>query len=133
MLALGLASCAPAGGGAGAPAGTAVAMLPAERGAALFEGSCSACHQQNARGIPGVYPSLVGSSVVLGDPRDFVLWVIEGRRAPTMPAGRYTTVMPQFGWMKAADAAALLTYLRTNFGNSAPPADADVVSRALED
>jgi hypothetical protein len=50
-----------------------------------------------------------------------------------MPPGRYTTAMPVFGWMKAADAAALLAYLRSNFGNSAPPADAAVVSSALDD
>lgn len=123
MLALGLAGCSPSGGNG----------APTARGASLFEGNCTACHQHDARGIPGVYPSLVGSPVVLGDPRDFVLWVVEGRRAPSMPAGRYTTAMPQFGWMKAADAAALLTYLRTNFGNSAPPADAAAVSGALED
>jgi hypothetical protein len=35
--------------------------------------------------------------------------------------------------MKAADAAALLTYLRSNFGNSAPPVEAAAVSEALED
>jgi mono/diheme cytochrome c family protein len=103
------------------------------RGAMLFENNCVACHQQSARGIPGVYPSLAGSPVVLGDPRAFAGWVVEGRRAPSMTPGRYTTSMPKFGWMKAADAAALLTYLRSNFGNAAPPVDAAAVAGALED
>ncbi len=48
-----------------------------------------------------------------------------------MPAGRYPTQMLQFGWMKPADAAALFTYIRSNFGNSAPPVDAATVARAL--
>jgi hypothetical protein len=39
--------------------------------------------------------------------------------------------MLQFGWMKPADAAALFTYLRSNFGNSAPPVDAATVAKAL--
>jgi hypothetical protein len=35
-----------------------------------------------------------------------------------------------FGWMKDQDAAALFTYIRSNFGNSAPPVDAATVGAA---
>jgi mono/diheme cytochrome c family protein len=35
-----------------------------------------------------------------------------------------------FGWMKDADAAALLTYIRSNFGNSAAPVDAATLAKA---
>jgi mono/diheme cytochrome c family protein len=103
----------------------------ARAGADLYGGNCVACHQQNAQGIPGVYPSLVGSSVVLGDPVAFALWVVKGQRPASLPAGRYATVMPQFGWMKDGDIAALLSYLRSNFGNSAPPVEAAALSRAF--
>jgi mono/diheme cytochrome c family protein len=110
----------------------AVEAVPAsDTGARIYSGSCIACHQQDARGIPGVYPSLVGSAVLLGDPKELALWVIKGRRPPSMPAGRYSTTMTQFGWMKEQDAAALLTYLRSHFGNAAPPVDAATVTRAL--
>jgi mono/diheme cytochrome c family protein len=103
----------------------------ADTGARIYSGNCIACHQQDARGIPGVYPSLVGSPVLLGDPKDLALWVIQGRRPPSMPAGRYPTAMAQFGWMKEQDAAALFTYLRSHFGNAAPPVDAATVAQAL--
>jgi mono/diheme cytochrome c family protein len=120
----GLVACAPAAPSAGAPG---------ERtGADLFNGSCSACHQPNGEGIPGVYPSLAGSPVVLGDPRALLLWVARGERPATMPPGRYSTAMPAFGWLKPADAAALLTYLRSSFGNHAPPVDAASAAIALE-
>jgi mono/diheme cytochrome c family protein len=102
-------------------------------GADLYDGNCVACHQQDAHGIPGVYPSLVGSPVVLGDPAAFALWVVKGRRPAILPAGRYSTTMPQFGWMKDADAASLLTYLRTHFGNEASPVPPAALSRALEE
>jgi mono/diheme cytochrome c family protein len=103
----------------------------AEIGARIYSGNCVPCHQQNGVGIPSVYPSLAGSSVVVGDPAQLALWVIKGQRPPSMPAGRYPTQMLQFGWMKPADAAALFSYLRSNFGNSAAPVDAAAVAKAL--
>ncbi len=114
------------------PSRTAAAdPVKPDAGARLYFGSCIACHQEDARGIPGVYPSLVGSPVVLGDPKELARWVIKGQRPPAMPVGRYPTVMTQFGWMKATDAAALFTYLRSSFGNAAPPVTAATVAQAL--
>lgn len=102
----------------------------ADTGARLFSGSCAACHQQNGQGIPGVFPSLVGSPVVQGDPAVLARWVINGQRPLSMPPGRYPTVMLQFGWMKDAEAAALFTYLRTHFANHASAVDAASVASA---
>ena len=59
------------------------------------------------------------------------LWVIKGVRPPGMPAGRFPTAMPKFRWMQAADTAALLTYLRSQFGNSASPVAAATVAQAI--
>lgn len=103
----------------------------ADIGARIYSSNCVPCHQQTGAGIPGVYPSLAKSPVVLGDPAELALWVIKGQRPASMPAGRYSTQMLQFGWMKPADAAALLSYLRSNFGNSAPSVDATTVAKAL--
>jgi mono/diheme cytochrome c family protein len=102
-----------------------------QTGQRIYDGSCVPCHQQNGAGIPGAYPSLAGSPVVAGDPAELALWVIRGQRPASMPQGRYATQMLQFGWMKPADAAALFTYLRSNFGNSAPPVNAATVAKAL--
>jgi len=112
-------------------AGAAIAAASARSGERLFSGNCVSCHQQNGAGIKGVYPSLKGSPLVLGDPAELARWVIEGRRPASMPAGRYPTQMLQFGWMKPEQAAALFTYIRSNFGNSAPPVDAAAVAQAL--
>jgi mono/diheme cytochrome c family protein len=107
------------------------ASSTAALGERIYSGNCVPCHQQTGAGIPGVYPSLVGSPVVLGDPGELAQWVLKGLRPPSMPVGRYPTQMLQFGWMKPADAAALFTYVRSNFGNSAPPVDAAAVAKAL--
>jgi mono/diheme cytochrome c family protein len=115
----------------GAPAAAGGAAPATEVGARIYDGNCVPCHQQSGAGIPGVYPSLAGSPVVLGDPAELARWVIKGQRPPTMPAGRYSTQMLQFGWMKAADAAALFSYLRSHFGNTAAAVDAASVTQAL--
>jgi len=116
---------------ASAPAASAGGSPAAQLGGRIYDGNCVPCHQQTGAGIPGVYPTLVGSPVVLGDPEELARWVLKGQRPPSMPMGRYPTQMLQFGWMKPADAAALFTYLRSNFGNSAPPVDAAAVAKAL--
>jgi mono/diheme cytochrome c family protein len=74
---------------------------------------------------------LGGSPVVLGDPKELALWVIKGRRPASMPVGRYPTAMMQFSWMKPAEAAALFTYIRSNFGNNAASVNAATVEQAL--
>jgi mono/diheme cytochrome c family protein len=112
--------------------GAAPAAPPAaDAGERIYTANCVPCHQQNGQGIPGVYPSLAGSPVVRGDPAALALWVVRGQRPASMAAGRYGTMMLSFGWMKAEDAAALLTYVRSNFGNSASPVDSATVARAL--
>jgi mono/diheme cytochrome c family protein len=144
VLAAALAACSPkkkpgqpqATSGAATATVTAAAASDsgasaAQAGARMYSGNCVPCHQQTGLGIAGVYPSLAGSPMVLGDPAQLALWVIKGQRPSSMPAGRYPTQMLQFGWMKPADAAALFSYLRSNFGNSAAPVDAETVAKAL--
>jgi mono/diheme cytochrome c family protein len=132
-----LAACSPTTPGSDQTSGvtassTGRAAPSADAGARIYDGNCVPCHQQNGAGIPGVYPSLAGSPVVLGDTNELARWVLRAQRPPSMPPGRYSTQMPQFGWMKAADAAALFTYLRSSFGNSAAPVAADTVASSIE-
>jgi mono/diheme cytochrome c family protein len=127
VLSTGCSGATPA-----APDSVADAPSAGTTGAHLYEANCAACHQQDARGVPGVYPSLVGSPVVLGDATALARWVIAGQRPPSLPAARFPTHMPQFGWLKPGAAAALFTFLRSDFGNSAPPVTAASVADALD-
>jgi mono/diheme cytochrome c family protein len=105
---------------------------PGDRGAALYAQNCVPCHRDNGEGVPTIYPSLKNSPAVLGDPTELIQWVLSQKRPASIPAGRYSTQMLLFGWMKDEDAAALLTYIRASFGNSAPPIDAAAVAKARE-
>lgn len=109
----------------------ASASAPAQDlGATLYGQNCVPCHREDGNGLPGVYPPLAGSVVANGDPAQLVRWVLALQRPPSMPAGRYSTQMLPFAWMKDAQAAAVLTYVRSHFGNSAPPIDAATVAAA---
>ena len=102
----------------------------ATRGAQLYATSCIACHQADGHGIEHVYPSLAGSSVVNGDVGELARWVIKGQRPATLPAGRFTSVMPQYGWLNNDDAAALLTHVRSSFGNRSAAVSREDMARA---
>jgi mono/diheme cytochrome c family protein len=127
-LAIGIAACSPS-----PPPTAADSSAGSGSGVRLYAGNCVGCHQENGQGIPGVYPSLVASPAVLGDPGLLAAWIVKGRRPPVTPAGRFPTIMPQFVWMKPNDVAALLTYLRSSFGNHAAPVDAGAVAKALQE
>lgn len=119
-----------ASAGASAPAPAPAPAGPADRGTVLYMQNCVSCHREKGEGVPNVYPSLAGSAAVMGDPIELAQWVLSQKRPATIPAGRYPTQMLLFGWMKDDDAAALLTYIRSNFGNSAPPVDGATIAQA---
>jgi mono/diheme cytochrome c family protein len=130
--AIGLCACSGESGNtaAGSVAASAAAGTNAELGAKIYSQNCVPCHRDDGSGVPSVYPSLAQSPVVNGDAKQLTQWVLSGKRPPSMPAGRYSTQMLLFGWLKDADAAALLTYVRSNFGNASPPVDAAAVAAA---
>jgi mono/diheme cytochrome c family protein len=124
-----LAACQQSGPGSGT---SAPADSSAARGAVLYAQNCVPCHHENGEGLPKVFPSLSGSPAVVGDPIELAQWVLSQKRPASIPAGRYPTQMLLFGWMNNEDAAALLTYIRSHFGNSAPPVDAALIAKSRE-
>jgi mono/diheme cytochrome c family protein len=104
----------------------------ADRGAVLYAQNCVPCHRENGEGVPKVFPSLAGSPAVVGDPVELAQWVLSQKRPASIPAGRYPTQMLLFGWMNNEDAAALLTYIRSHFGNSALPVDPALIAKSRE-
>lgn len=101
-------------------------------GAALFASRCAACHQASGQGVPGVFPPLAGSEWANG--RDstaaaIVLHGITGRL--TVKGNVYNGAMPAFGdGLQDAQIAAVLTYVRRQWGNQAAPVSAATVAQA---
>ncbi len=110
---LGLAGC-----GGNGPASSGAGTESADRGARLYSAHCIACHQRDGKGLGEAQPALAGSATVAGDPGKLIAWLLFGTRPETNRATRSVVVMPQFAWLDDEDLAAVLTHIRTSFGNS---------------
>ncbi len=94
--------------------------LAQDDGAALFKQNCSACHQAQGQGIKGAFPALAGDTFVQGDKQVVASLLLHGRGG-----------MPNFSEdLSNADIAAILTYVRSSWGNHAPPVDVATVAAA---
>lgn len=96
------------------------ASLPAQAadGQKLFLDNCAACHRPNGVGVPGAFPALAGSKLALGDPKEPIGRVLNGKGG-----------MPSFkAELSDADIASVLTYVRGSWGNKAKPVAATQVA-----
>ncbi len=98
-------------------------------GAQIYAAQCIACHQATGAGLPGVFPPLAGSEWVLAKDTvtpSIVLHGITGKL--TVKGTAYNGAMPSFkDKLNDAEIAAVLSYVRSNFGNSADKISADTV------
>jgi mono/diheme cytochrome c family protein len=123
-----------AAGAAGAAAGAAGAMksaagntvaaagASASDGGKVYTTNCSSCHQAQGQGIPGTFPPLAGNAVVTGDATKLIHIVKYGLQGSVTVAGHaYNGQMPAWGkgTLSDADIAAVVTYIRSSWGNSA--------------
>jgi len=117
----------PSRGNGGAATGVEAQMRAGRDG---YEINCAACHGPDGKGST-LFPPLAGNPNVL-QVRDatIVRVVLAGARgaatakAPTAPA------MPSLGWkLSNQQTADILTYVRNNWGNSAPAVSAETVER----
>ena len=115
-----------AGGGAkGAPD-------PKVVGKALFSANCITCHQATGVGVPDQYPPLAGSEVETGDATNqLIAIVLKGLQGPVVIEGKpFNNAMQAWeGQYTDSQLAAILTYVRSDWGNNAPPITADMVKQ----
>ena len=91
-------------------------------GRPIFTAVCAACHQASGAGLDGLAPPLLDSEWVLGSPERLVRVVLQGLSGPIKVRGRtYAGDMPAFGGFADEDLAAVLTYIRQEWGHAASP------------
>ena len=106
---------------AASPAAVAQNGASASDGAKVYEQNCSSCHQASGAGLPGTFPPLAGNPVVTGDATTVIHIVKYGLSGKVAVAGTdYNGMMPAWGQqLSNADIAAVVTYVRSAFGNKA--------------
>ena len=112
---------------------TEVAATPMDVGKKLYGGNCANCHQAGGEGQPGSYPPLVGSEWVLGSKERLAAIMLAGVSGPiTVKGVTYSTqVMPAWaGILTDEKLAAITTYLRASWGNTAGAVDPGEVAAA---
>ena len=118
-----------------APAAGAGADAGAIDGAAIYSARCAACHQAGGTGLPGVFPPLAESEWVTGKEKTLIAAVLHGIEGPLTVKGQsYNGAMPAFAaQVNDAEMAALLSHVRSQWGNSAAPITAETVAAVREE
>jgi mono/diheme cytochrome c family protein len=117
--------------------GGAVAAAPPDPkvvGKRLYSQNCIVCHQATGLGVAGQFPPLAGSEWVLSvaphAENQLVLLMLNGHQGPMTVKGQsFNNAMPQ--WKQLADdqLSAILTYIRSDWGNNAPAIDPAFVAQ----
>jgi mono/diheme cytochrome c family protein len=91
-------------------------------GAVVYAEFCQSCHRADGNGVPRIFPALAGNSAVLpDDPGSLVRVVLAGGRMPATEGGGFPFAMPGFTRLSDAEVADVLTFIRSSWGNNAPP------------
>jgi cytochrome c oxidase subunit 2 len=80
------------------------------RGEKIYAANCVACHQATGKGVPGAFPALEGSKLVLGPQDGQIELLLKGK------AG---TAMASFKQLSDTELAAVMTYTRNAWSNKA--------------
>lgn len=122
-----------------AKAGDVVAapVDPIVLGKKLFNNAaCNTCHQPTGLGTPGAIPPLVASEWVSGSEERIIRIVLHGLQGPIKVKGAdYNAAMPAFGKVTGSGynwtdekIAAVLTYIRSEWGNTSGPVTTEQVA-----
>ena len=113
----------PSAGNGGGATGAEAQM---KSGAGIYRMNCAACHSLDGKGDEILFPALAGNPLVRQtSPETLARVVLAGSRGAATSAAPTGPGMPSFAWkLNDAQVADVLTYIRNNWGNSAPAVSA---------
>jgi nitrite reductase (NO-forming) len=87
-------------------------------GRALFQGTCSTCHQIDGKGLPNVFPPLAKSDFLNADKKRAIGIVLNGLTGSVTVNGQaFNSVMPPMSQLNDDELANILTYVLNEWGN----------------
>lgn len=111
-----------------------VGPLNLQRGKAVFDNVCGLCHNPDGMGKPNQAPPLAGSEWVKGIPSRMIPIPLIGLSGPVSVKGHeWNLAMPAMGAsLSDEDLAAVLSYIRQSWGNSASEISAEQVRKVKD-
>jgi mono/diheme cytochrome c family protein len=92
----------------------------ADPGQEIYMKYCMACHQASGSGVPGMYPTLQNTDWVNGDKSRLISLLLNGQQGEIKVNGQvFRGVMPTHQYLTDEQIADVLTYIRSQFGNTA--------------
>jgi mono/diheme cytochrome c family protein len=105
-----------------------------ESGKTMYEATCLACHQVHGLGQPGIAPPLVDTEWVKGSDSRLIRIVLNGLRGPIKVKGEtFELDMPSLGVLDDDQIAAVLTYVRREWGHTFEPVTPAQVKKVREE
>ena len=99
------------------------------KGKSVYLQTCFVCHQLNGEGIPGQIPPLAKSDYLMADRDRSIRMVLQGGTGEMTVNGKvYNGTMTPLNYLADDDIANVLTYVRNNWDNKAPPIFPDEVA-----
>ncbi|CAH9054191.1 hypothetical protein PSECIP111854_01316 [Pseudoalteromonas sp. CIP111854] len=80
-----------------------------QTGEQVYMAYCAACHQPTGMGLPGVFPAVKGSPIVLGEVKDHIDIILHGKPGTAMQAFAKQ--------LSIKEIAGVVTYKRNSWGN----------------
>ncbi|ANH82012.1 cytochrome-c oxidase [Niabella ginsenosidivorans] len=105
--------------------------VPELDGKALFAANCQACHQENGEGLPGAFPPLKGSPVVLGDDLEKYVDIIMNGYDARPEYGAMPSVGTNMSFTEN-EVAAIINHERTSWGNNGKKVTPDEIKKIIE-
>jgi mono/diheme cytochrome c family protein len=91
-------------------------------GLRVYERNCLNCHQADGQGVPGMQPGLVDSPWLAADGTALAAFVLSGGfDSLSRTDGGSDNFMPPFRHLENRELAAVLSYIRAEFGVTADP------------
>tara|TARA_B100001758_G_scaffold34572_1_gene25864 strand:+ start:34 stop:1194 length:1161 start_codon:yes stop_codon:yes gene_type:complete len=94
-------------------------------GEEIYTTRCAACHQANGAGIPGFYPALAGSDVVMNDKAKQIEILMEGVRGSQMQSFAEQ--------INEVEMAAVITFTKLSWGNGSKSDSELVIPKDIVD
>lgn len=105
------------------------------RGRQQYLTACAGCHGMDGAGLNRFAPPLIDSEYVLGDQKRLALILLHGMEGPLEVAGRLydapaiQSEMPALSTLDDATIAAILTYIRNDWGHNAGAVSGSLVGK----